>query len=154
MTQMLEHLKMSQRFLSLSFFWILVSLFYSSWMFISSFCSKSLIWVPVSFPSLLALYIFFFISLCIAFTFSSILWPYSTISVSILTTNVLNCSSDRLAISSSLSCIFLELWSVLALGPYFFVSVPLLCCKEQSLRCSLDWATYIVLLWCCMWGRG
>ena len=42
-------------------FWILVSLFCSGWMFISSFCSKSSIWVLVSFPSLLVPGIFFFI---------------------------------------------------------------------------------------------
>ena len=52
MIWMLEHMKFSLRFLSLSsFFWILVSLFYSCWIFISSFWSKPLIWVPVSFPS-------------------------------------------------------------------------------------------------------
>ena len=45
--------------------------------------------------------LFFFISLCIAFTSSFILWPYSVISVSILITAVLNSASDRLAISSS-----------------------------------------------------
>ena len=45
MIQMLEHLKVSQRFLSLySFFWILVSSFCSSWMFIASICSKLFIW--------------------------------------------------------------------------------------------------------------
>ena len=75
-------------------------------MFISSFCLKSLIWVLVSFPSLLVPCLFLFISLCVAFTFSSNLWPYSTISVSILITSVLNSASDRLAISSSFSCIF------------------------------------------------
>ena len=89
--------------LSLSFFWILISSFCSSWMFLSSFCSKSLIWVPVSFPSLLVPCIFFFISLYIAFISYFILWPHSTISVSILITSVLNSASDRLAISSSLS---------------------------------------------------
>ena len=75
-------------------------------MFISSLCSKSLIWVPVFFPSLLVPCIFFFISLCIAFTFSSILQPCSNISVSILITSILNCASDRLAISSFLSSVF------------------------------------------------
>ena len=105
----------------LTFFWILVSSFCSSWMFISSFCSKSLIWVPVSFPSLLVPYTFSFISLFIAFAFSSTFQRYSYISVSILNTSVLNSASDRLAIFSSVSCtFFLELWSVLSFGPYFF----------------------------------
>ena len=76
------------------FFWILVSSFCSGWMFISSFWSKLLIRVPISFPSLLVTYTFSFISLFIAFTFSSILQPYSTNSVSILITSVLTCASD------------------------------------------------------------
>ena len=61
--QMLKYLKLSQSFLSLSsFFWIVVCSFCSGWMFISSFYSKSVIWVPASFPSLLVPCIFFFIS--------------------------------------------------------------------------------------------
>ena len=81
-------------------------------------------------PFLLVPWIVFFISPCIVFTSSPILWPYSTISVSILVTSILNCASDRLAISSLLSFIFfLELWSVLSFGPYFFVSAHLLCGK-------------------------
>ena len=60
----LERLKLSRRFLSLSsLFWILVSSFYSTWMFISSFCSKPLIWVLVFFPSLLVPCTYSFISL-------------------------------------------------------------------------------------------
>ena len=109
MIQMLEHLKLSWRFLSLSsFFWVLVSSFFSGWMFLSSFWSTLLIWVPVSFLSLLVPYSFSFISLFIGFIFPSNLWPYSTNSVSILITSVLNSASDRLAISSLLSCSF---WS-------------------------------------------
>ena len=120
MIQMLEYLKLSHRFLCISSFsWIFVSSFCSGLMFISSFSSKLFIWVPVSFPSLLVPCIYFFILLYIAFTSSSILWPYSTISVRILITSVLNSASDRLAISSSLSSI-LELWSVLTFVPYFF----------------------------------
>ena len=65
MIWILECLKISQMFLSLSsFFWILVSSNYSGWMLISSFCSKLLIWVLVSFPSLLVpLFLFSFIFL-------------------------------------------------------------------------------------------
>ena len=44
--QMLEHFKMSWRFQSLSsFFRILISSFFSGWMFLSSFWSTPLIWV-------------------------------------------------------------------------------------------------------------
>ena len=86
MIQMLECLKLSQMFLSLSsFFWILVSSLCSSWMFISSFCSKSLIWVLLFFP----------------YTFAVL-----NDSLSIIITIVLNSASDRLAISLSLSSIF------------------------------------------------
>ena len=76
------------------------------WLNVSSFCSKPLTWVPVSFPSLLVPCTFAYISLFIAFTFSSNLGPYWTASVSILISSVLNYASDRLASSSSLSCIF------------------------------------------------
>ena len=51
---------------------------------------------------------FFFISLFIAFNSSSILHPYTVISVSMLIPSVLNSESDRLAISSSFSSFF---WS-------------------------------------------
>ena len=47
-----------------------------------------------------------FLSLGIAFIFSSNLRPNSTNSVSFLITSVLNCASDRLAMSSLLSHIF------------------------------------------------
>ena len=78
MIRMLECLKLSWRLLRLSsFFWILVSSFWPGWMFISSFCPKPLIWVLVSFPSLLFPCIFFFILLWIAFTFPCIFCPYS-----------------------------------------------------------------------------
>ena len=115
-------------------------------MFISSFCSNSLIWVLVSCLSLLVPCIFFFISLCIAFTSSFILKLYSTISVSILWAFLWE---SWLPVSStlhpigwlSLHCLilFLELWSALSFGPYFFVLVQLLHCKRQRLRYSPGW---------------
>ena len=135
---MLEHLKLTWRFLCLSsFFWILVSSYCYGRMFISSFCSKLLVWVLAPFPSLLVPSIFFFISLCIAFTFYSILWLNSTNSVSILITVFWTLhligwlSLHRLVL-------FLEFWSVLSRGPYYFVSVHLLDCKGWTLRYSPD----------------
>ena len=102
-------------------------------MFISSFGSKPLIWVMVFFPSLLVPCIFFFISLFIAFTFSSILWPYKLI-----------LSAARLPVFWTVHLIgwlslhrlflFLELDLFFHFGPYFFVSVHLLCCNGQSFR--------------------
>ena len=122
MIQMLERLKLSQRFLNLSsFFWILVPSFCSTWMFISSFWSRLLIGVPASFPSLLIPYKFSFISFFIAFTFSSILQPYSTISVSILITSILTLHLiGWLSLYHLVVFFFLELWSVLSFEPYFF----------------------------------
>ena len=137
MIWMLEQLKLTQRFLSFSsFFCILVSSFCSSWMFTYSFCSKPLIWVPVSFPSLLVPCILCFISLCVAFISSLILWPSSIILWNqsiILITRALNCISERLSISSSLSY-FSGVLLFSFIGPYFFVLAYLLCCKRQSLR--------------------
>ena len=105
-------------------------------MFISSFCSKPLIWVLVSFPSLLVSYTFSFISLFIAFTLSYILRLYSTISVSILITSVFNCASDTLAISSTLSCIFSGALICSFIWAIFFVLAHLLGSKGQRLRYS------------------
>ena len=122
-------------------------------MFISSSCSKLLIWVLVSFPSLLVPYIFSLISLFVVFTTSFILQPYSTVSVSSLTTSVLNSASDRLTIFSSLRS-FLEFWSVLSFGPYSFVLAHLLHCKGWSLRYSPGQGNPHCWLWCYMWGRG
>ena len=58
--------------------------------------------------------------------------------MSILITSVLNCASDRLAISSSLSCIFFWSFEVFChLGHFFCLFVLALCYfKGRSLRCS------------------
>ena len=113
-------------------------------------CFFILFWLTVSFFLLLqtvdlspgflpvtvgSLYIFLYFTF-IAFTFSSILQPYSTNSVSFLTTSVLNCASDRLAISSSLSCVFSGTLICSFIPDIFFVSEHLLSNKGQSLRYS------------------
>ena len=137
MIQMLEHLKLSWTFLSFSSFcWILVSSFFSGWMFISSFWYKLLIWVLVSFLSLLVPYSFSFISFCIAFTSSSILRPSLTISVSILITSVLNSASDRLAYLFITWFCFWNFDLFFHLGHIFFVLACLLHSKGWSLRYS------------------
>ena len=124
-------------------------------MFLSSFWSTLLIWVPVSFPSLLVPCTFSFVSLSIAFIFSSNLQPDSTNSVSFLITSVLNCASDRLAISSSLSCVFSGalicsfLWAI-----YFFLSWWACYIRGTALGIYQDGVTLVAALWCCMWGRG
>ena len=131
MIRMLEHLKMSQRFLSLSsFFWILYS-FHSRWVlllhFVPNHCFESWFpsfhcWFPVYFP---------------LFHHSppqyslNILWPSSVNSVSILTSSVLNSASDRFSISLLLNS-FLEFWYVLSFGPYFFVLEQLIGCKGMG----------------------
>ena len=98
-----------------------------------------------------SLYILLYFT-CITFTSSSILWAYSAISVSILTTNVLNSASDSLAISLSLSSI-LELWSVLSFGPYFFSQHAYYVLRGRALGIRQGGATHITALWRCMWGR-
>ena len=97
-----------------------------------SFFSKWLIWVLVSFPSLLVPCIFFFISLCIAFISSFCDWIQSFLRASWLpvfwTLHLIGCLSPYHLV------LFLEFWSVLSFGSYFFVLAPLLHCKERGLR--------------------
>ena len=60
--------------------------------------------------------------------------------MSVLITSVLNCASDRLVISSSLSCIFSGalkcsvIWAI-----FFFLSWRVCYLKGRSLRCSPGW---------------
>ena len=118
-------------------------------MFLYSFSSKLLIWVLVSFPSLLVSCRFFFIShnanFIAAWVFLMLLM-YPVSSWSILITSVLNSASDRLAISLSFSCIFAGtfkysfLWDFFILFYFiFFVSACLLCSNGQNLKCSPGW---------------
>ena len=74
---------------------------------------------------------FSFVSLFIAFTFSSILQPYSTIPVSILVTSVWNSALDGLPLSSLLSYIF-----------------------SGALICSFIWAIFFCLSVDCYVVRG
>ena len=88
-----------------------------------------------SFNLTLSRKLFSFISLRIAFIPSFILWPNSTISVSIRspafwTLHLIACLSPRLL------ALFLEFWSVLSFGPYFFGLLHLLCFKVWSFRYS------------------
>ena len=94
---------------------------------------------------------FSFISLCLVFIYSFILQLNSVISVSIPITSVLNSSSDRLSISSSLSsfsgvliCSFI--WAI-------FLCACLLHCKGQRGICQSR-ITFFATLWCCMRGRS
>ena len=82
-----------------------------------------------------SLYIFLYFILHILY-FSLSLQPYSTISVSILITSVLNCASDRLPISSSLSCIFFWNFDLFFIWAIFFILARMLCSKGWSLRYS------------------
>ena len=148
MIWMLGCLKLSWRFLSLfSFYWISLPSFCSSWMFISSFYSESLI--GVSFPSFLSLLvpcIFCFILLWVKSLLSFCNWAQSVLWASWLpvfwTLHQIGClSPGKLAL-------FLEFWSVFSFGPYLFVSAHLLCWKgvepqvftrvrqPSSLRCG------------------
>ena len=85
------------------------------------------------------------------------LLKYPVSSWSILKTSVLkNCVSDRLAISSSFSCIFIRalncsfIWAFVVVVVVVVVSVCLLLSKGQSLRCSPGWGNpcgYVVMLY-------
>ena len=94
-----------------------------------------------------SLYIFLYFTF-IAFMFSCILWPFPTNSVSILITGVLNCASDRLAISSPLSCVFSGALICSFTWAFFFFLV------WARLRCSPGRGNPQAALWRCMWGRG
>ena len=84
------------------------------------------------------------------------LLKYPVSSWSILITRVLNCASDRLAISSLLSCIFF--WSFelfFHLGHLFFLSShACYIVRGGALGICQGGATHVAALWCCMWGRG
>ena len=157
MIWMLEHLRLSWRFLSLSScFWIRVSSFCSGWMFISSYWSKPLIWVPVSFPSLLVPCTFSFISLFIAFTVSSILQPYSANFVSIPITSSVFWTVHLIGWLSLcwLVVFFLELRSVLLFDPFFLSQCTCYVVRGGTLGIGQGGATHVPALWCCLWGRG
>ena len=114
--------KIVPEFLSLSlFFWIFVSSFFPGWMFLSSFWSTPLIWVPVSFPSLLVPCMFSFISLfpLICNQIQPILWA-SWLPV-FWTVHLIGWLS--------LHCLvvyFLGLWSVISFGPFFCLGTPVM----------------------------
>ena len=127
MIQLLECLKLSWRFLSLS------SLF---WFFFLHSVLVGCLFLPFVpnrwFESLLPPFTIGFLYILLYFPLRGlhffILCPSSINSVSILITSVLNSASDRFSISLLLNS-FLEFWYVLSFGPYFFVLVHLLCCK-------------------------
>ena len=90
MIWILEHSKVSQRFLCLYSFFLNSCFFILFWLNVHFFLLLQTIDLSPSFlPFTLGSLYFIFI----AFTFSSILQPYSTISVSILLNSVLNSAS-------------------------------------------------------------
>ena len=122
-------------------------------MFISSFCSKSLVSVLVSFSSLLFPYIFSFMSPCIAISYSFILWPYSIISLSILINSVLNLHLIGWLSPHCLVCLFF-FWSFVLFFHLGHISFPQLACyivRGRALGIHQNGATCITALWCCMW---
>ena len=75
--------------------------------------------------------------------------------LNILITSVLNSTSDRLAISSLLSCIFSGalicsfIWAIYFLFPYTYSVV-----RGGALGICQGRATHMAVLCCCMWGRS
>ena len=155
MIWMLEHLKLSRRFLSLSPFF--------EFLFLHSVLVGCLFlpfvwnhWFEYWFPSLHCWFpVYSFISLCIALISVFILWPNSIICVRILITSVLNSASDRLSIFLSLSsfsgvliCSFI--WSI-----FLCLGAPLtIWCKGLSLRYLPGWGNLLCCVTCCLWGWG
>ena len=128
MIQILERLKLSQRFLSLSIFFefLILHSVLAGCLFLpfvlDHWLSPS--FLPFTVGSLCVLLYFTLGSLHLFLSFCG----QAQSVVSILITSVLNSASDRLAISLLLS-FFLEFCSVLLFGPYIFASVHLLCCR-------------------------
>ena len=122
MIWMLVHLKLSQRLLTLSsFFLFFFSTRCSDWVFFASLHSKSLIWFSASSTLLLFPCKLFFILNTISFISD---WIYfmmlrpSLSSLSILITSVLNSLSERLLISILLSS-FSGVLGHVSLSPHF-----------------------------------
>ena len=75
--------------------------------------------------------------------------------MSILITSVLNYASDRLAISSSLSCIFSGALICSFIWAFFFLSRHTWnVVRGGALVIHQGGSTHVAALWCCMWGRG
>ena len=122
-------------------------------MFLSSFWSTPLIWVPVSFSSLLVPCTFSFVF--IGFIFSSGFRTDSTNSVSVLITSVLNCASDRLAISLLLSYIFF--WALIcsfiwAIFFFFFCLGVSVTFRGGALGVPQGGVMLVAAKWCCTRG--
>ena len=105
--QMLEHLKLAQKFLSLSSFFLNSCFFILFQLNVYFFLLFQIVdLIPGFLPFTVGSCTFSCISLCIAFTSSFLVHPYTIIYGSILITSVLNSASDRLTLISLLSCNF------------------------------------------------
>ena len=121
-------------------------------MFISSFCSKSIMWVPVSFLSLLVPCTFLF-----HFSYPSLFPLFCNHTQPSLWASWLPVFWTLLLIGClplHRLVVFLELWSILSFGPYFFISVYLLCVRDWALGVHQGGKTLFAAPWCCMWGMG
>ena len=120
-------------------------------MFISSFCSKVLIWVLVS-----SLHCWFPVHF-LYFTLYSLHFFFHFVTkfnhfYEILIASVLKSASNKLAISSLLTS-FLEFWFVLSFEPYFF-GCTCYVVRGGALGIHQGGATHLSALWHCLWGRG
>ena len=121
MIQMLTRLEMHHSLLiQSSFFWILVSSFYSGWMFLSSLCSKLLVFTLASLPSWLVPCEFFFIPLSITFISSFMLFHIQWVLQA--TRSPVFWTLHLIGWLHFSSVIFLGVFSVPSLGPHFFFS--------------------------------
>ena len=74
--------------------------------------------------------------------------------MSILITSILNCASDRLAISSSLSWILEGFNLFFHLGHIFLSPCTCYVVRGETLGILQDGVTHVSALWPCMWGWG
>ena len=132
MIQMLEHLKLSQRFLSLSSFFLNSYFFILFWLnFYFFFLLQIVDLSPCFLPFTVGSLYIFFISLCIVFTslFCShtqlLLWAFWL--PVFWTLHLIGLLSSHHVV------LYREFWYVLSFGPHFLVSVHLLCLRIRAL---------------------
>ena len=123
-------------------------------MFISSFCSKLLIWVPVYFPALLVPCTFSFISFCLPSLHFFLFWYHTQPFLWAFWLPVFWTLHLIGWLSPPYLVLFLGFCSVLSCGPSFFVLVHRLCCKWWNLRYSPGWSNPLCCIVVLYGGQG
>ena len=154
MIRMLECLKLSQRFLSLSSFFLNSWFFILFWLNVYFFLSFQTIDLSPSFLPFTvgSLYIFLYFTLYSLHFFCHHTQPFLWASWLPVFWTVYLIGWLSL---HHLVVFFLELWSVLSFGPYFFLSgYTCYVVRGGALGIHQGRATHSAALWWCGWGRG